>query len=85
MTIKQGSLNLIWRSIKDQIVQPVPQEMQFCEFHCPYQRCKREATGSCEFIPRQNVVFIRPAPAMARPQWAMRGIEGSSVSPLQAS
>lgn len=82
MPQNQGFLNLLWRSVKDQIVQPVPQELQFCEFHCPYKQCKLEATGSCELLPAQAFVRIQPATPIARTQWALAATDGPSTSPL---
>ena len=81
MPHNQGFFNLLWHSVKNQIAQPVPQELQFCEFQCPYQHCKLEATGSCEILPTQAFVVIQlPAPAVAGPQWAPTGTDGPSAS-----
>ncbi|MGA2049971.1 MAG: hypothetical protein ABSG96_19910 [Terracidiphilus sp.] len=80
MPHRQGFFNLLWLSVKNQAAQPVPHDLQFCEFQCPYRHCKLEATGSCEIRPTSAFVLIQPAPAVA--QWALTGTDGSSASPL---
>ena len=87
MPHNKGLFNLLWHSVKDQIVQPGRQEIQFRELQCPYKQCKLEPAGSCEILPIPALVLIQPAPAIqparaiARPQWAMAGSAGSSVAP----
>lgn len=66
-----GFFKHLWHSVKNQIVQPVPPDLQFCEFHCPYKQCKLAVTGSCEFLPIQALVLIQPAHALTGPRWIM--------------
>lgn len=71
----------LWKSVKGQIVQDVPQGIEFCEFQCPWQQCTLELTGTCDIRPQPDLVFIRPAAASDRPEWAKGPSAGASVTP----
>jgi hypothetical protein len=81
----QGFFQHLWHSFKDQIVQPVPQEILFCEFDCPFQHCRREATGHCELLPYAAPVLIQPAQAVVRPQWATIPAASASGTPIRVN
>jgi hypothetical protein len=63
-----GLITRVWSSVKEQIVQPVPQDLQFCEFYCSLKQCTLEVSGRCEIRPRPVLVLIKPT-ASARPPW----------------
>jgi hypothetical protein len=63
-----GSLNLLWRAVKEQIAQDVPQGIEFCEFECTRKQCTLELTGTCDIRPRQALILIKPAVAMPSPK-----------------
>ena len=69
MSDRSGFFHRAWRAMKDQIVQAVPPDDQFCEFECPYQRCLIETTGSCEIRPRQTLVILRTSLVSAGEAW----------------
>lgn len=68
MANSPGFVQRVWSSIKEEIAQPVPQELQFCEFECPFEHCQLETKGSCEFLP-YGLVPIQPAQVAARSDW----------------
>jgi hypothetical protein len=85
MPHRLGYFNRFWNSVKAQIVQDVPQDLKFCEFHCPRAQCTLELTGSCDIRPRSASVFIMPAPANARPEWVGNPALGACANPTQVA
>jgi hypothetical protein len=75
----------MWSSVKDQIVQPVPQDIQVCEFYCTRKQCSLEVTGWCEIRPRPALILIKRASASARPQWAESSAPGVHASPASVA
>jgi len=80
----KGFFTALWRSVVDQIVQEVPQGIEFCEFECTRKQCTLELTGSCDIRPQQRLVLIKPA-AMVRPEWAGGAVRGVSVEPAHVA
>ncbi len=70
MSHSLGFLGQLWNSVKNQIVQPVPQELQFCEFYCTRRRCSLEVSGRCEIRPQPLLVLIKSTTASRPPEWA---------------
>jgi hypothetical protein len=75
----------LWRSVKEQIVQDAPPEIEFCEFQFTRKQCTLELTGTCDIRPQPALVFIRPALAGLRPQWASGASAGVSGKPAQVA
>lgn len=70
MSQRPGFAARLWNSLKDQIVQPVPREIQFCEFHCTRKQCTLEVSGWCEIRPRPALILIKSASGTVHPRWA---------------
>jgi hypothetical protein len=80
-----GFFKSLWESVKGQIVQEVPRGIAFCEFQCPRKQCTLELTGTCDIRPEPALVFIRPAAAIDRPEWAKGSSGGVSVAPAHVN
>lgn len=86
------NLKVWWDSFKDQIVQDVPQGLDYCQFECRRARCTLEATGSCDLlaqyrpllIPDAIPVLIMPAPAFSSPIAAPAMTSPAAVCASQA-
>jgi hypothetical protein len=85
MANKFGIFKSLWRSVVDQIVQDVPQAIEFCEFECTRKQCTLELTGSCDIRPQQRLVLIKPAVATVRPEWAGGARAGISAKPAHVA
>jgi hypothetical protein len=68
MSASLGLITRVWSSVKEQIVQPVPQDVQVCEFYCSLKQCTLEVSGRCEIRPRAALTLIKST-AGSRPQW----------------
>jgi hypothetical protein len=82
MAYNMGFFRSLWHSIKDQVVQDVPQGIAFCEFQCTRKQCTLELTGSCNIRPEPALVFIQLAPASDHPQWTKTSVGGRSITPV---
>jgi hypothetical protein len=85
MANRIGIFKSLWRSLVDQIVQDVPQGIEFCEFECTRKECTLELTGSCDIRPQQGLVLIKPAVATVRPVWAGGPTSGISAKPAHVA
>jgi hypothetical protein len=85
MASNLGLFRSLWRSVVDQIVQDVPQGIEFCEFECTLKQCTLELTGRCDIRPQPRLVLIRPAVATDRPEWANGPSRGVVVKPAQVA
>jgi hypothetical protein len=85
MSQRPGFVARLWNSLKDQIVQPVPQEIQFCEFSCKRKQCSLEVSGWCEIRPRPALFLIKSAPGTAHPQWPRRPAAGAPENPAHVA
>jgi hypothetical protein len=65
MNDRIGFFSQLWRKAKDSIAQPVPTDVQFCEFQCPHRLCLLDTTGRCDIRPQQSLVFLQVAQANA--------------------
>jgi len=45
---KEGALYRIWRVLKRQVVQDVPDDSALCEFDCRKGQCRQEEWANCE-------------------------------------
>lgn len=80
-----GIFRALWRSIVNQIVQDVPQGIEFCEFECTRKQCTLELTGSCDIRPQPQLVLIRPAGMTMSPEWAGGPPRGVLVKPAHVA
>jgi hypothetical protein len=80
-----GFFKSLWRSVVDQVVQDVPPGIEFCEFECTRKQCTLELTGRCDIRPQPRLVFIRPAVATVRPEWANSPSRGVVVKPAEVA
>jgi hypothetical protein len=85
MPHRPGFVARPWNWLKDQIVQPVPPEIQFCEFSCSRRQCTLEVSGWCEIRPRPALVLIKPAAGAAPAHWASRPAASAAVSPIRVA
>lgn len=81
----KGFFRALWRSVVDQIVQEVPEGIEFCEFECTRKQCTMELTGSCDILPQPRLVLIKPAVAMVRPDWVGGAVRGIPVKPAHVA
>jgi hypothetical protein len=80
-----GFFKSLWRSVVDQIVQEVPQAIEFCEFECTRKQCTLELTGTCDIRPQPRLVLIRPAATNLRPESANGSSRGVVVKPAHVA
>lgn len=85
MSRSKGFFAALWQSVVDQIVQEVPQSIEFCEFECTRKQCTLELTGACDIRPQQRLVLIKPAVATSRPDWAGGAVRSISVTPAHVA
>jgi hypothetical protein len=80
-----GFFKSLWRSVVNQIVQDVPQGIEFCEFECTRMQCTLELTGSCDIRPQSRLVLIKPAVATIRPEWTNGPSTGIAANPAHVA
>ena len=54
-----ASHKLLWRALKNRIVEDVPEEAAFCEFQCHRMRCTLETTDTCDIHPNLSLLTPR--------------------------
>jgi len=74
MANSRAFLSSFWNRVKTQVVQPVPQQIQFCQFQWPHRACVLEAGGACnlralDIRPHQTLVVLRAAAASTGGAW----------------
>lgn len=74
MRHSQGLIKYLWHSFAHHIVQPVPEELYFCEFECRFRRCRLGLTGQCEIA--QRMTSLKDALLKLEEVPSDRGVQG---------